>query len=194
MQFSTVFHDYTASSVQWIVKQYGIPETVVEIGVFEGHTTFNMVAALAPQLATYKHIAIDPYGESDDLEEDVVSKAGSVFKSNLEEFELKDRIEFINKKSWDGLIDLHQRGMKADFIYIDGDHRAPAVLEDLVLSFNLLKKGGILLCDDCVFWRNEKLQNMPKLAVDAFVNCYLDKMELVPLPHGGQIAIRKTCD
>ena len=194
MQFNTVFHDYTAASVNWLVSQYGIPKTVIEIGVFEGHTTFNMTAMLAQQYKDYKHYAIDPHAESDDIEEDVVAKAGDTFRSNLAEFELKDRIEFINKKSWDGLIDLHQRGMKADFIYIDGDHRAPAVLEDLVLSFNLLKKGGILLCDDCVFWRNEKLQNMPKLAVDAFVNCYLDKMELVPLPHGGQIAIRKTCD
>lgn len=191
MQFSTVFHDFTASSIQSLVRQFGIPKTVVEIGVFEGHSTFNMTALFANQFKDYKHYAIDPYGESDDLPDDVVVKAGEVFCANLAEFELKDHIEFINKPSVLGLMNLYQRGVKADLIYVDGDHRAGAVMEDLVLGFQLLDTGGIILCDDCTFWRNEKLQNTPKLAVDSFVNCFYDRIELVPLPHGHQIAFRK---
>lgn len=191
MKFSTVFHDYTAMSVEWLVRNYGVPKTVVEVGVFEGHTTFNMTAMMASQYKDYKHYAIDPYGESDDLEDEVVANAGKQFRENLEEFELKDHIEFINKTSWNGLMDLYNRGVKADLIYIDGDHRAATVLEDLVLSFQLIDKGGVILCDDCVVWYNEKLQNTPKLAVDAFIHAYWDKIELLRLPHGGQMAFRK---
>lgn len=194
MQFSTVFHDYTAASVNWLVSQYGIPKTVIEIGVFEGHTTFNMTAMLAQQYKDYKHYAIDPHAESDDIEEDVVAKAGDTFRANLAEFELKDHIEYINDYSWNGLMNLYKRGVKADLIYIDGDHRAATVMEDLILSFKLIDKGGIILCDDCVAWYNEKLQNTPKLAVDAFIHCYWDKIDMLRLPHGAQLAFVKKCD
>ena len=68
MKFSTVFHDYTAMSVEWLVRQFGIPKTVIEVGVFEGHTTFNMTAMMASQVKDYKHYAIDPHAESDDIE------------------------------------------------------------------------------------------------------------------------------
>jgi len=191
MHFSTVFHDFTAASVQSLVRQFGVPKTVVEIGVFEGHTTFNMTALFSQQVSDYKHYAIDPYGESDDLPDDVVVKAGETFRANLAEFDLKGSVEFINKSSREALLDLYQRGVRADLIYVDGDHRADAVLEDLVLGFQLLDKGGVILCDDCVFWRNEKLQNTPKLAVDSFVNCFYDRIELIPLSHGHQVAFRK---
>lgn len=191
MHFSTVFHGYAEASVRALVEMHGVPGTVIEIGVFEGHTTFGMTSTFAPLYKDYKHYAIDPHGESDDLPDDVVLKAGQTFKENLAEFEYKDNIEFINKTSWDGLMDLYNRGVRADLIYIDGDHRAFTVMEDLVLSFRLLNPGGVLLCDDCTMWINPKLQNTPKLAVDSFMHAYWDKMTPVRLPHGDQIAIRK---
>ena len=35
-----------------------------------------------------------------------------------------------------------------DFIYVDGDHRGHMAMQDLVLSFQKLKVGGIMACDD----------------------------------------------
>ena len=35
-----------------------------------------------------------------------------------------------------------------DFIYIDGSHLAPDVLDDLVLSWKMLKPNGIMIFDD----------------------------------------------
>ena len=191
MKFTVLFHEFTQSSIQSLISQFGVPKTVVEIGLFEGNTTFNLTQFIASQYPDYKHYAIDPYGESDDLEEEVVESAEVLFKANLDEFEYKDNIEFINKSSHDALIELYNRGVKADLIYIDGDHRANAVLEDLVLSYNLLNEGGIILCDDCIAWRHERLQDNPKLAVDAFVSCYWDKVAVEQLPNGYQIALRK---
>lgn len=191
MKFDTVFHDYTEMSISWLVQQFGIPQTVIEIGVFEGHTTFNMTGFFAQQLPDYKHYAIDPHGESDDIEEDVVAKAGVRFRENLAEFPYKDNVEFLNKTSWEGLMELYNRGVQADLIYVDGDHRAATVLEDMILGFKILKKGGVMLCDDCVAWYNEKLQNTPKLAVDSFIHAYWDKIEMLRLPHGCQIAFIK---
>ena len=42
-----------------------------------------------------------------------------------------------------------------DIIYIDGDHRAKSVLADAVLSFDLLKKGGILIFGNYFWYKKE---------------------------------------
>ena len=191
MRFTVLFHEFAQSSIVGLVNKYGAPKVVVEIGLFEGNTTFNLTQAMAQKNPEYKHYAIDPYGESDDLEEEVIDSAEAIFKQNLEEFEYKDNIEFMQMTSHDALLELYMRGVKADLIYIDGDHRANAVLEDLVLGFNILNSGGIMLCDDCIAWRHERLQDNPKLAVDSFINCYWDKVAVEQLPNGYQIAIRK---
>lgn len=191
MRFTVLFHEFAQSSIVSLVNKYGAPKVVVEIGLFEGNTTFNLTQAMAQKYPEYKHYAIDPYGESDDLEEEVIDSAKEIFKQNLEEFEYKDNIEFMQMTSHDALLELYMRGVKADLIYIDGDHRANAVLEDLVLGFNILASGGIMLCDDCIAWRHERLQDNPKLAVDSFISCYWDKVAVEQLPNGYQIAIRK---
>lgn len=70
-----------------------------------------------------------------------------------------------------------------DFIYIDGDHHAASVLEDAVLSFPLLKKGGIMIFDD--YRWGEQLEttperlNIPKPAIDAFLDIYADKIKVL---------------
>jgi predicted O-methyltransferase YrrM len=35
-----------------------------------------------------------------------------------------------------------------EFIYIDGSHQAPDVISDAILSFHLLKSGGVIAFDD----------------------------------------------
>jgi len=91
---------------------------------------------------------------------------------------------------------LHQgRAGAFDFIYIDGSHEAPDVLADAVLAFRLLKVGGIVGFDD--YWWAEDLPGgrdplrTPKVAVDAFTNIYIRKLQ--PLWHPNhQVYLRKT--
>lgn len=81
-----------------------------------------------------------------------------------------------------------------DFIYIDGSHQAPDVLADAVLSFKLLRVGGILAFDDYLW--EEPLPGgtdplrCPKPAVDAFVNIHIRKLKLLNAPLG-QLYVRK---
>ena len=192
-----MFHKFTQRSVQQLIGMYGPPKTVIEIGCFEGHTTFGLTELLSQQNPSYKHYAIDPYDMSDDLSLDVLNEAGQLFMSNLEEFKYKNNVEFIHDTSWNGLLKLLHRGVKADLIYIDGDHRAETVLNDLVLAFGLVDVGGVILCDDCVSWKHQdsekkyNLQSSPKLAVDNFIQCNWDKVEVLTLNNGYQTAFRK---
>lgn len=199
-KFTVVFHDHLQESFTSIINRYGYPEKTVEIGAFEGHTCINMVNMANSLKIDYKHIVIDPYDESADLRTDVVQDAFKMFEHNIKVCDNPDSIEFIRKKSFDGLIDLHSRGEKVDFVYIDGDHRAATVLEDIVLSFRLLKIGGILLCDDAHTWVHidgngvKNVQQSPKMAIDSFIHCNWDKIELLDLPKGYQVGIRKLME
>lgn len=73
-----------------------------------------------------------------------------------------------------------------DFVYVDGSHQAPDVLLDAVLGFQLAKVGGVIVFDDYL-WPLEPSgaqnhYNMPKPAVDAFVNIYQRKLDVYKAP------------
>jgi predicted O-methyltransferase YrrM len=60
----------------------------------------------------------------------------------------------------------------SDYIYVDGSHIAKNVLEDLVLSWRLLKQNGILIIDDYLWGYDRPDVEKPKPAVDAFMYIY----------------------
>jgi predicted O-methyltransferase YrrM len=84
-----------------------------------------------------------------------------------------------------------------DFIYVDGSHRAPDVLYDAVLSFRLLRVGGVIAFDDYL-WDDETRKEVdpigtPKIAIDAFTNIYSRKLRILRAPLY-QLYIQKIAD
>jgi predicted O-methyltransferase YrrM len=191
------FNEHVQNSIEHIFKTVGLPETVIEIGVYQGYFTFNMTHTIAPKNSKYKHYAIDPYTGSQDLDLDMIETAYKCFQHNMSVSPYSKHIELIKKTSSEGLVDLINRGVQADLIYVDGDHKAAEVLEDMVLGFKLLKIGGVMLCDDSVSWvytnehKEKPLQYSPRLAVDSFIHCYWGKVETMILPNGYQSAFIK---
>jgi hypothetical protein len=61
-----------------------------------------------------------------------------------------------------------------DFIFIDGGHGAPAVLADAVLSFNLLRPGGVIAFDD---YGGGSLET--KAGIDAFLAAFSTQLRVV---------------
>jgi predicted O-methyltransferase YrrM len=80
-----------------------------------------------------------------------------------------------------------------DFIYVDGSHSDMAVLQDAVLSFPLLKEGGIIAFDDYL-WDNPPFNQFgtPKVAIDAFMQVYAHRIETLTLNY--QAWFRKVKD
>ena len=71
-----------------------------------------------------------------------------------------------------------------DLIYVDGSHQAPDVLSDAVLCFYLLRVGGVIIFDDYL-WHMEPVGrqdplNMPKIAIDSFLNIFQRKIQILP--------------
>lgn len=183
--------------IDYIIKKFQIPEVYIEIGIFEGNTLFPFADEFCKFKPNIRIYGIDPHFGSIDMDEsgDEVNKN---FMHNLNICPNKENITFLRKKSFDGLIDLLQNNVRADLIFIDGDHRASTVIEDLVLSWKCLKIGGVILCDDVIGWKyeNEK-ENLcaahmsPKVAVDSFIQCNWNKLELIPMPISTKIAFTK---
>lgn len=68
---------------------------------------------------------------------------------------------------------------KYDIIFIDGNHVAPFVLMDAVLSWDLLKVGGIMIFDDYL-WMPERYKSLtPKIAVDSFIEVFEDYNDVI---------------
>lgn len=76
-----------------------------------------------------------------------------------------------------------------DFIYIDGDHTAYGVLKDAVNAFESLEVGGILAFDDYQWSAGLGELKEPRLAIDAFVRIYADRINV--LINGYQLWIQK---
>lgn len=178
-----------------LINTYGLPNSYVEVGVFEGATTLWMSDNITPHHPTLKIYAIDPHVGSIDMGEDfnIVQKT---FANNLELNQHKN-IEYIQKHSQKGLLDLINRDIQAELIYIDGDHKAAEVLTDLVLSWQLLKVGGVILCDDTTTWRytdkngTESAQMSVRMAVEMFIQCNWHKVRILNLPDNSQTAFLK---
>lgn len=194
MDFSSGGHG-AIENISHLINTFGVPNSIIEIGVFEGNTTFWMADCLTPLNPNLKIYAVDPHVGSNDMSEDPITIQEN-FAHNLNECTQKN-VEYIRKHSEYGLIDLINRDVKAELIYIDGDHRAAGVLSDLVLAWKLLVHGGVLLCDDATIWKyvdkngTSSSQMSPRMAIEMFIQCYWDQIEIIRMPDSWQTAIKK---
>lgn len=183
------------SNITHLINTYGIPNRYIELGIFEGGTTFWFADTITPHNPALMIHAIDPHVGSNDMSEDFTD-IRSNFLYNLDVCKHKNII-YTPKHSKYALMDLIQDNVKAQLIYIDGDHKAAEVLTDLVLAWEVLEVGGVLLCDDTTTWKYKdkngvsSAQMSPRMAVESFIQCNWHKVDVLWLPDGAQTAIRK---
>jgi tetratricopeptide (TPR) repeat protein/predicted O-methyltransferase YrrM len=77
-----------------------------------------------------------------------------------------------------------------DAIYIDGSHLPSDVLADAVLSWGLLKVGGLMIFDDYEFGFINSPDLNTKIGIDAFTTAFKRKIKI--LHKGGQVILEKT--
>ena len=124
----------------FIEKYDGPTNRCLEIGAFEGRTTIT----LANKFDVVD--VIDPWKDYWDIPD--ASEAYNRFKHNTQEF---DNINIYREKSEDVLPLLllsFPIGGLYDLIYIDGNHTAEAVYNDIEMSCKLLTEDGVIIIDD----------------------------------------------
>lgn len=168
-----------------LLDQYK-PRRILEIGSYEGACTCFVLENLCAQNVTPEVFCVDTWAggmehagtnmSAVELRFDTNTALASSGRATV------TKLKHFSKEALTRL--LAQGGAGTfDLIYIDGSHQAPDVLADSVLAFELAKVGGLLIWDDYL-WSHEPLGqqdplNMPKPAIDAFINTYQRKLAVI---------------
>jgi predicted O-methyltransferase YrrM len=103
------------------------------------------------------------------------------FYPNLKASESESKVRIIQGFSQ---IELRKLPLESfDIIYIDGSHDAADVLEDAILSWRLLKDGGVLIFDDYL------LSAGMERSIDTFFSFFSGHFE--PVHVGWQVLMKK---
>lgn len=183
-----------------IIPEYN-PKRIVEVGSFEGRSICHLINMLGNEndLEIY---CVDTWDGGREHADENMQNVESRFDSNVSEqisnVAKKINLIKIKSKSFAGLNYLISQGKTNyfDMVYIDGSHEAPDVLADAILSFELLRVGGLMIFDDYLWGLgrdSEPLMN-PKLGIDSFLNCYQRKMQPHPWLPNYQLYCRKIAD
>ena len=174
---------------------------VMEIGSFEGRSTLWFLENFL-QNKNSTITCVDPwlnYSQNEEsfqsyyLEEnewkmrDLNIKANFLY--NIVEYGEVNKVHVEHGFSHELLPQLMLRPKRFDLILVDGNHTAPFVITDAVLSWYLLKPGGYIIFDDYLWSLNKKPTLRPKISIDAFIEIFADYLEV--MGEGNTKIIRK---
>ena len=156
----------------------------LEIGSFEGRSACWLLENILTH-PTAHLTCIDPFVIGPEYKELLapgvvpdISEYEKHFDSNMQEIHAGNRVTKIKATSQCAL-----RTLPLDhynMIYIDGSHYAASALQDIMLSWDLLKANGLLIIDDYewICFPDEPLKT-PKPAIDAFLWVFQGRYKLL---------------
>jgi predicted O-methyltransferase YrrM len=162
----------------------------LEIGAFEGRATTWIVENMMEDGG--KIVCIDTWEGGEEHVNGEMTGAEDRFDYNREELHKKFPRRHVSKHKGKSHFSLSLLiGWKNfDFIYIDGSHIAKDVLTDACMAWPLLRNNGIMVFDDYLWGDMSRPNHVPKPAIDAFVNIFIEELKIVHV--GYQYIVRKT--
>ncbi|MEG4021928.1 tetratricopeptide repeat protein [Microcoleus sp. S13C4] len=146
---------------------------VVEIGSFQGMSACWLLDNILTH-PTAKITCIDLYFQEH-------------FKGNIVKTGAGDRVIELEGYSQDLLINLASEYY--DVAYIDGCHKPTSALQDAILSWRLVKVGGLMIFDDYEFTFPDSPEQDTKIGIDVFLEMFGRQLEVVH--KGYQLIVKK---
>lgn len=180
------------------------PTKVLEIGCYEGACTCYLIDKLAERKNIEVHCVDSWTGGVEHRNQSIdMSKVRTRFFENtrlsIESVSHEVNLVVHEGASKDILAKLVCDGKHSffDLIYIDGSHQASDVIIDAVLSFQLLRIGGVMIFDDYLwsqtYTNNIDLLDCPKIAIDAFTCLFRRQTRYISAPLS-QIYLQKIAN
>lgn len=167
-----------------ILEQKNEKIKILEIGVYHGANVCSLVKTYARHSDSEIH-CIDPwfdYIEYNEYKDEQISNY-SIFLNNICKLSSKDLNKiYIHRGLSENIIQQFENEA-FDIIFIDGNHNKKYTLEDAVLSFKKVKKGGWLIIDDM---QSSDVNE----AIKFFCTIYIDFINGIKL-HNLQLFIQK---
>jgi hypothetical protein len=159
-------------------EKTGDPVKVLEIGTYAGISLINIVKLIPNSIG----IGVDMWSNYD--EKDPLRRASAIgelknmdelgveesFYKNVKTEGLEERITGIKGDSYNVLFSMLKENRMFDFIYVDGSHLLLDCYSDMILSWRLLAKGGMLAIDDYLYKAGESTIESPFDGVNQFLN------------------------
>jgi len=170
------------------------PCNILEVGTFTGMSVIGMLKYL-PNAFAYTIDSWKNYSEKnrENTDIDILKNieelnVEQIFYQNIEKAGMKDRIKPFKGESTDILLQLVQESPNIhkdnngvsryiwgfDFIYIDASHKCLDCFVDCIISWKLLKKGGIMGIDDYLY--NIGFNDVLEIPFEG-VNRFLEKID-----------------
>ena len=146
---------------------------VVEIGSFQGMSACWLLDNILTN-PTAKITCVDLYFQQH-------------FKGNIVKTGVADRVIELEGYSQDLLINLATEYY--DVAYIDGCHKPTSALQDAILSWRLVKVGGLMIFDDYEFTFPDSPEQDTKIGIDVFLEMFGSQLEVVH--KGYQLIVKK---
>jgi hypothetical protein len=161
---------------------------VLEIGTYTGISLINIINNIPNSIG----IGLDmwsSYNENNLLENMDKLEIEKSFYKNISTFKLENRITGLKSDSTIALLDFIKNGKMFDFIYVDGSHLLLDCYSDLILSWSILEKGGIIGIDDYTY-KYQSILESPFEAVNHFLKKYEGKYKI--LYKGYRVFLQKS--
>jgi predicted O-methyltransferase YrrM len=140
------------------------PKVSIEVGMAYGYSTLFIADAMFEHGYGF-HIAVDAFQRS---------TWHGIAMATVEDLSFQQRVRLVEDMSASALPRMFDQGVRADYVYIDGQHTFDAVLGDFCASDRLLNVGGLIILDD--LW-------MPSIRkVAAFIRANFTHYAEVPTP------------
>jgi predicted O-methyltransferase YrrM len=168
------------NTLEYIKWKNNTEINILEIGTFAGTSVIKFLEMLPNSKA---HV-IDRWENYNENNIDYLSSlkelnVEKIFYDNINTVDMKDRVTVFKGDSSTILIDLQNTNKNYfDFIYVDGSHKMLDCYTDLLLSFSLLKKGGILGIDDYLY-NKETILESPYEGVNHFINKFNKEIKIL---------------
>lgn len=151
---------------------------ILEIGTYTGISLINIIK-LIPNSIGYGLDKWQSYEENELLTQIDNLQVEKSFYNNIHNEGLSNRIFGIKSTSTDKLIEFIKNKVQFNFIYIDESHLLLDCYTDLVMSWNILEKRGIIVIDDYLYKKDENILNSPFEAVNHFLKVFKEQYKLL---------------
>jgi hypothetical protein len=157
---------------------------ILEVGTYTGISLINIVK-LIPNSIGYgldkwsNYIEVNTLNKVEILDNMDELKVESSFYKNIAIEGLSDRIKGIKGDSYEVLFEMMKEGKIFDFIYVDGSHLSFDCYSDLMISWRILAKGGLLAIDDYLYNKEASVVDSPFEGVNHFLKKHYKDIKIL---------------
>ena len=156
----------------------------MEVGSYTGISLINIIKLIPNSIGVgldkwTNYIEGDNNNKVEILDNMDELEVESSFYKNIAVEGLENRITGIKGDSYEVLFEMMKENKMFDFIYIDGSHLSFDCYSDLLISWRLLARGGLLAIDDYLYNAEGAVVDSPFEGINHFLKKHQHEVNIL---------------